>query len=300
MTTLLQNFKKFVLYTVGIALMCVVGVHADIARAAIVSTVQTPETTGGTFVIEVHVKADTNAINEAEGTIVVPAGVSSIQISEAGSAFPLWTQAPTYSFSSHSISFAGGVPGGIAVGQDVLLFTIYGNTQAPGTYVFEPIGISVYQNDGSGTKDTVTSEPVSVIVTSIDAKPKDVLAAKRSQDTVAPELHVALGHDASLFDNRYFLSFYGSDVGTGIDHFDVSEGFGAFKKADNYYVLSDQKLGSLIRVRAVDGAGNSKVVYVLPTHPFAHPFFYVETLALLAILYAVIWYVRRFFLRKRT
>ena len=105
-------------------------------------------------------------------------------------------------------------------------------------------------------------------------------------DTTPPEpFKPEIGRDPSIFGGKYFLSFAATDKTSGVDHYEVIElpykkifGFlpsnkyyseseinKEWKKAKSPYLLKDQKLMSLIKVKAVDKAGNERVEEIYPS-----------------------------------
>ena len=77
--------------------------------------------------------------------------------------------------------------------------------------------------------------------------------------------------------NKYWISFNTTDKQTGIDHYEIMEEpltqFGSFQwgRADapwieerSPYVLDDQSLNSIIRVKAIDKAGNEYIANLIP------------------------------------
>jgi len=264
-----------------------------VAHGATVSAIATPETSGGAIAIEIRLATDSDSINAVEGTINIPENITDVKVTTSGSAFSLWVSGPTYEIGDRAIHFTGGAPGGIGEGKDVLLFTIFGKTQVLGNHIFTPINVSVYENDGKGTLAPIQIIASKVEVTKIDSQISDLREEQIEKDDSAPRVTAVVGKDTSLFEGSYFLSFYGTDTGSGIARFEVSEGFGSFKEHKEYYVLSDQKLGSLIRVRAVDGAGNSKTTWIFPEHPFAHKAPYVVIALALLLVLGIIWRIRK-------
>ena len=88
-------------------------------------------------------------------------------------------------------------------------------------------------------------------------------------DTLAPEEFTPkIGQDKAVFEGKYFLRFATRDGLSGTDHFEVMEikdpEHKTWKVAESPYILEDQALNSIIKVRAVDKAGNERVVEIIP------------------------------------
>lgn len=76
-------------------------------------------------------------------------------------------------------------------------------------------------------------------------------------------------------EGRQYIAFNAFDKTSGIDHYEVQEQpldfwgnpkevAGEWQKGQSPYLPSDQKLNSIIRVRAFDGAGNTRVAELAP------------------------------------
>ena len=93
-------------------------------------------------------------------------------------------------------------------------------------------------------------------------------------DTLAPEEFTPkIGEDKAVFEGKYFLSFATKDGLSGIDHYEVQEvprkltrndAKEEWKVAESPYLLEDQNLVSIIKVKAVDKAGNERIVEIIP------------------------------------
>ncbi|MDP2812067.1 MAG: hypothetical protein Q8O32_00015, partial [bacterium] len=57
------------------------------------------------------------------------------------------------------------------------------------------------------------------------------------------------------------------DKGTGIDHYEVKEGYRLSVEAKSPYVLKNQNLDKEIVVKAIDRAGNERKVVVASLYP---------------------------------
>jgi hypothetical protein len=99
-----------------------------------------------------------------------------------------------------------------------------------------------------------------------DARPADDWNTILSNDKKAPEsFEITPGKDPSIFDNRYFISFFTTDAESGVAYFEIKEEGGSFVKGNSPYELKDQSLRSKIEVKAVDKAGNERVVVLKPS-----------------------------------
>ena len=84
-----------------------------------------------------------------------------------------------------------------------------------------------------------------------------------NKDTDSPEsFKPIITQSPDVFNGKYFLVFVTQDKGSGIDHYEVSEGGGKFMVAASPYLLKNQKLNKKITVMAIDKSGNKRTVIV--------------------------------------
>ncbi len=235
---------------------------------------------GRDITLRVWLLAEDEAVNAAEGAIRIPDGIHVEGADAHGSAFPVWTTSPRVILSDGVIAFSGGVPNGIPPGREALLFTIHARATAPGEYAFVPEGIRVYRNDGRGTLEPSPALRASVSV-EIEAGDEALSLAPLASTPVTADI----GRDDALFDGRYFLAFYGGTLPSGVDHYEVKEGwFGKTVRADGYHVLADQGLTSRVTVTAVGTDGSRESVTV----PAANPPYWIAALIGLLTLALII------------
>lgn len=85
------------------------------------------------------------------------------------------------------------------------------------------------------------------------------------KDMSPPELfEVLIGEDSALFDGEKFLSFSTTDAVSGVERYEIAEGSGEWKVVKSPYLLEGKQLQSIIRVKAVDKAGNERIVQFQP------------------------------------
>ncbi|MFH1451003.1 MAG: cohesin domain-containing protein [bacterium] len=100
-------------------------------------------------------------------------------------------------------------------------------------------------------------------------------------DATPPEPFIPkIGKEKSVYEGKYFLSFSAEDKASGVDYYEVyeskkelfkKESSSGWKKVKSPYVLENQLLNGVIKVRAVDKAGNERIVeVVLPAKPFPY------------------------------
>lgn len=249
--------------------------------------------------ITVAVRVDTDeaageCINAADVVLTYDAAIQPVDTSLGDSIFSMWVEPPTIDPANRTITFAGGIPNGYCgrIEGDPRLSNVIAKIifRSPGlqigggsevdsaTIAFAPES-KVYLNDGQGTLAALTTFPSNVTLErtpgqEIDDSWREVVAS----DTIPPqEFSIALESDAVAFDGKYFIVFNTADKETGISHYEVMEepvselGRFSWGRADapwreerSPYVLKDQTLNSIIRVRALDKAGNEYIATLIP------------------------------------
>jgi len=201
------------------------------------------------------------------------------------------------------IYFAGGLPGGYCgrVPGDIgpsdvaatLVFRVPENVA--GSFSGQPAGLSftdptrVLLNDGLGSEDVLLKKEASFRLTPPTAgAPRQEWQTQLVADRLPPEPFVIeLRQDPAMFSGQYYVFFTTTDKQSGLDHYEILETkpnapsagrlvrwwetlrvrwlpAPAWKIIVPPYLLHDQTLSSLIKVKAVDKAGNEKVVEYMP------------------------------------
>ncbi len=128
----------------------------------------------------------------------------------------------------------------------------------------------VLLNDGLGTPAQFKSRgAIFNLLSEKTEAPKREWEEKVSKDDILPEsFDIEINRDSAIFGGKYFVIFSTTDKQTGIDHYEVKEGKGDWKRTSSPYLLEDQKLKSIIEVKAVDKAGNVRIAeYTPPQKP---------------------------------
>jgi len=208
------------------------------------------------------------------------------------------------------IYFAGGAPGGYCgripgdpgisniVGK--IIFKVNelrgGQNIQPTAKVYFHDKTRVLLNDGLGTEAGVDLRGAEFNITERSDSPKKEWEARLREDNIPPNPFVIeLHQDQNIFDGKYFIIFSTTDKQTGIDRYEVLETgqdklpgqrpkrsffdtlFGkkdqepSWKQANIPYLLEDQSLRSVIKVKAVDKAGNERIQEYIPSSIPAPP-----------------------------
>ncbi|MCU0678853.1 MAG: hypothetical protein MUC28_00185 [Planctomycetes bacterium] len=202
-----------------------------------------------------------------------------------------------------SLHLAGGIPGGYCgrIPGDPGLSNIVGRIIfiVPSLIVsdakpdilkidFSP-ATRVLLNDGRGTPDRLFKKGAEFNFSAARINSEDRWQDQIREDDIPPEpFMVELQNNPKMFDGRYFINFFTVDKQSGLDRYEVleirpGEEIGvkpaadlwgqwlgherlapAWQRAEIPYPLLDQDLKSIIRVKAVDKAGNERIVEYIP------------------------------------
>ena len=253
---------------------------------------------GDTILFNVRIDSEGKNINAVEGEVLLDHaadGVSLTDINTAGSKFSLWLSKPFPSENNISISFTGGSPGGL-ISKDAVVFNIVLKLQEAGQVALSPSNIGVYLNDGQGTKDEVSIKDliINVLPKISDAKAVDDWNVIISNDKTPPEpFEITLGKDPSIFDNQYFVSFFTADAESGVAYYEVQEGERGFVRAESPYILQNQSLKNLIKVKAIDKASNERIEELIPPTPTTlfnkNILFWIVAFIIVTVILYVFW-----------
>jgi hypothetical protein len=227
-------------------------------------TFETPTNTiavGDTLVFHIHLNTDEASINAVDLGVLYPGNLTVKNISKTNSFIQIWLKEPSY--TKDAIFVSGGVPGGVNSADSIVATIIFEATAVgDGALGLSPAS-SILLNDGSGTKAAISLRTQTIHVTARKANQtprtavQDVSVTQTKTDFTSPRGFTPLiGNDTKLFGGKYFVSFFSSDSGSGIDHYELKEGNGPYRIARSPYVLEDQTLHSVIHIKAYDAAGN--------------------------------------------
>ena len=250
-----------------------------------------------TFYVPIRIDTQGECVNAVSVQVSYnPDILSVIDVSTGSSILSLWTKVPTIARDGTrelgQVSFEGGVPGGYCgrIPGDpgdtntLAVLVVRATPQAVEasstvrtSLVVDPTSV-VYRNDGSGKPVGLSVLGVDVALVSATTTPADPWLTDVKSDAVAPELFdITLVHGPSVGNEKSYIVFSTTDKQSGVDHYEVLEtdpdrfGFltwvpraSHYVRAESPYVLRDQKLTSKILVKAIDKAGNERVVEYTP------------------------------------
>lgn len=262
---------------------------------------------GDTFIVNILVDTEEECINVIYADLSFPKDILEARdFSIGNSIISVWLKEPELSNEKGAISFSGGIPGGYCgriigdPGQSNLLGRIIFKVKEmggnPTSAQIEFLDSSrVLLNDGLGTKAKLSVEKA---VFTVFPQRAEVLKREwqreLEEDKISPESFIIeVNKDSNLFGGKYFLIFQAQDKQTGIDHFEVKEAdFAAWVEAKSPYLLKNQRLKFAIQVKAVDKAGNSRIVEYSPiTEKAKFPWIFVLTA--ITGIFIIYYYVRK-------
>ncbi len=192
-----------------------------------------------------------------------PGRIAITRVSDGGSIVDFWIEPPSVSNASHTIDLAGIIPGGLETSNGkIASFTAVPAGSGGGAVSFSLVSAKVLLNDGKGTPAAVTVVSAPFVLHAQTSSPP-------VPDTTPPDPFIPqIGRDPAIFGDAWFVAFSTTDPQSGINHYEIMEGsHTVWHVAVSPYRLSDQSLSSNIYIRAVDNAGNFRVVELPAAHP---------------------------------
>jgi len=232
--------------------------------------------------------------------------------------------------------FSGGIPGGYCgkipgdPGQSNLLARLVFETLELSDVEENDIlsevkvlsGTKVLLNDGLGSEGKFTVQNGEIKISkatmpNIGAWKKEVGLDKIPPEPFIVELH----QNPTVYDNKYYIVFYTNDKQTGVDYYEVLEkraneeidhpkkreflhyvglkkDLVGWRRANTPYLLEDQDMRSVIKVRAIDKAGNERMVEYIPqdktlAQKTIPSFYYLGIVILLIVAIFAIYIIRK-------
>ena len=237
------------------------------------------------FVMEIKLNTEGQEINTVKVDLTFSQELLEIKdFSKGNSILTLWPEEPSFSNQTGKIYFLGGIPGGYS-GKDGFLGKIIfkANKEGEATVQIEEDS-QVLLNDGLGTLAKLTTRgAIFRVLAEKREVPEDEWKKVLKKDKIPPDpFEIKIGKEATVFEGKYFIAFSTIDKQTGIDYYEILEadkrGYqrgtirkAEWKKGSSPYLLEDQGLRSIIKVKAVDKAGNERITEYLPAKkPFPY------------------------------
>ena len=255
-----------------------------------------------TFSVQVIIDTEKDCINTVKGEIDFSKDIlETVNFTTGNSILTIWLEKPKINQNLGKISFVGGIPGGYCgplpgePGELDLLLKIFFKTKKEGMANLRLSEESqVLLNDGFGTPAKLTLKAASYEVEPRKDRAKDEWQKELEKDDIPPEsFEIEINQTPEIFEGKYFIIFSTTDKQTGIDYYEVKEGKKDWKRVESPYLLEDQSLQSIIKVKAIDKAGNERMAeYLPPKKPFPY-WLIVATIVGLFIIGWVIYKITR-------
>lgn len=213
------------------------------------------------FFINVYLDTENEFVNAVEGRIVFPTNLLEVkEIRDGNSTINFWIQKPIE--KQEEIIFSGITPGGF-LGQKEFLFSVIFRAKKNGDGSIKADEVKVLLNDGNGGEAQVKKY---LFDFSISKELNIVPSLLEVVDKEPPEdFKPTIANDSDIFNKKYFLVFTTQDKGLGIDHYEVREGNrGKFYVTESPHLLKYQSLNKRIFVKAIDKAGNERIIIFEP------------------------------------
>lgn len=262
---------------------------------------------GDVFIEEVRIDVDNEWINTVKTDIFFSQeSLEVVDFIKGGSILSLWIEEPSFEEESGLISFSGGIPGGYKgkiIGDPgtsnlilKIAFKVKDLSEDRKGYISFSDTSQVYLNDHKGSLADLKKEGSSLDFV-LGEEREDEWQEMLERDKVSPEPFVLeIRKDEDIFEGRYFLVFSTTDKQTGIDHFEIKEGEKEWKKGKSPYLLEDQELESLIKVKAIDKAGNERISEASPFKALPEKkekSFYLPVLIIIALILFLVWIFKK-------
>lgn len=216
---------------------------------------------GDVFTVEASIDTQAQTLNAVETTFEFPHDLLEFVSSDAGSSVvTVWIRNAHYTDDAKTIDLAGITPGGFLSSHAPLLGLTF-KVLKEGQGIISTKDTQLLLHDGKGTPAIVTTKNLHISVVRGTSH-----IQVQTIDNELPEVFVPIiTHDTDVYDGKNFLVFTTSDKGSGIDHFEVKEGFfGRYRVATSPYLLQNQSLDKKISVKAIDHNGNERIGVLYP------------------------------------
>jgi hypothetical protein len=230
---------------------------------------------GQTFQMDLILNTENKKINAIEGSIYFEENILELkEIREGNSIVNFWIEQPSKD-KKNSITFSGIIPGGYQ-SEKGFIFSLIFYAKTDGKSEVGVRSAKILMNDGLGTPVFVNIVPFRFLISK--QIPVDPSIVKDLEDAEAPEHFIPqIAQEETMFGKKWFLVFATQDKGSGIDKYFVYEtkyekniekiSHKKWIETKSPYLLLDQNLKSFIYVKAIDKAGNERIVFARPRYP---------------------------------
>jgi len=222
---------------------------------------------GQQFQVNLMLDTEEEYINAVEGKVIFPEELLELrEIRDGNSIINFWIERPKVE-QADIVAFSGIMPGGYQETKG-FLFSVAFQAKASGSGAIKIHDAKVLLNDGEGTSANLSIFNFQFSI-SEEALPVPPIVETIKDIDPPEEFGLEIVQNPDMFDGKYFLVFATQDKGSGIDRYEIQETGNErqgknWVEAESPYVLKDQELHSYIYVKAVDKAGNERVVMLPP------------------------------------
>lgn len=291
--------------------ICLVMLPSLVYAATLYLSPQTQEVhIGDTFIQDIRIETQ-EPINAVEVNVTYPNDILElVDVSLGNSILTVIVKEPNFDMVSCDesssdlcglVSFAGGILGGYSgripgdpgitnVLGRIIFRVVSRDVPRSSVQVMFQDDSRVLLNDGLGTPADLEKQGASIrILASVSESAKDQWQEQVDKDSILPEsFHPQITQDPLTFNGQYFLVFSTVDKQTGIDHYEVKQGDTDWYMVESPYLLTDQTLRSIIKVKAIDKAGNQRIETI---KPIKKPLSYWIVIAILIAIAAILWLI---------
>jgi hypothetical protein len=268
------------------------------------------------FSVKVLLNTNNENINALDVKLHYPDNILKVEdLINGNSIVNFWIEKPRV--ENGIIRFSGIIPGGYT-GENGLLLIIKFRSIKEGEGEISFVGDSqILLNDGLGTKADLKSQNLKILISESPNSKFQIPNSKFSDIELPESFMPEITRDSNIFDGKWFLVFATQDKGSGIDHYEILETrsnikailinkkifLNYFKKqwkfGESPYIINDQKLQSYIFVKAIDKAGNERIVKINPQNPL--PWYKnLENWIIIIVLLLFVYVVWRVVKRQET
>ena len=230
-----------------------------------------------------------------------------------GNSVLMFIETPKISQEQGIVSFSGIIPGGYTgrlpgdPGESNLLGKIIFQTQKtinPENSIYFSDNSRVLLDEGKEVKTNLVFKPLEIKISSQEVafNPLNDLERIKEEDKIPPE---EFKPEIVKIDDKYFLVFNTQDKQSGIDHYEVAtlkeNLFGQltlisnFLKGTNPYIINEANLSQIIKIKAIDKAGNERIITLYPqVQPKWYKNYWLWSIILLIIILGYIIYRLKF------
>lgn len=250
---------------------------------------------GQVFKTDIFINTESENLNTFSAKVLFSDNLSLKNVYSGSSIISFWIKKPELS-EDGSLTFSGIIPGGY-MGHEGFLFSLELEAVNAGQAFILIDEAQVFKHDGTGQALSIDSKTFDFFID----QETSLLTYEKQVDQEPPEIFsVEIISDENIFDGQWVAIFDTHDKGLGLDYYMVKESrsriLGFFKKwriAESPLVLEDQARKSYLWIKAVDKAGNERVLIVPPT--VNSPWYSnLDILLVISLIFLLLFIIRAF------